>query len=227
MIRKFLSPPVFEKEDDNFRARFINGFAWVAIGLLAIVILSDGLDFTINSTDTILLAIAIVQGVALYLLRKGNILASGRIIVVLGWIGLTLQAFSAEGVKDVVVIAYIAIALLASIVVSWLAGGIVILASIGAIWALALLEVNGILIPTPPNSMIFARDLTFVFVAITSLIYISTTSLRDAISRANRSEEGLLNSNKELQELNQSLEDRVASRTAELELANERYAKRA
>jgi len=227
MIRKFLSPPVFEKEDDNFRARFINGFAWVAIGLLTIVILSDGLDFTINSTDTILLAIAIVQGVALYLLRKGNILASGRIIVVLGWIGLTLQAFSAEGVKDVVVIAYIAIALLASIVVSWLAGGIVILASIGAIWALALLEVNGILIPTPPNSIIFARDLTFVFVAITALIYISTTSLRDAISRANRSEEGLLNSNKELQELNQSLEDRVASRTAELELANVRNAKRA
>jgi len=227
MIRKFLSPPVFEKEDDNFRARFINGFAWVAIGLLAIVILSDGLDFTINSTDTILLAIAIVQGVALYLLRKGNILASGRIIVVLGWIGLTLQAYSAEGVKDVVVIAYIAIALLASIVVSWLAGGIVILASIGAIWALALLEVNGILVPTPPNSMIFARDLTFVFVAITALIYISTTSLRDAISRANRSEEGLRNSNKELQELNQSLEDRVTSRTAELELANERNAKRA
>lgn len=227
MIRKFFSPPVFVKEEDNFRARFINGFAWVTIVLLVIVILTSGLDFTFNSTDTILLAIVIVQGVALYLLRIGNISASGRIIVVLGWIGLTLQAFSAEGVKDVVVIAYIAIALLASIVVSWLAGGIVILGSIGAIWTLALLEVNGILVPTPPNSMIFARDLTFLFVAITALIYISTTSLRDAISRANKSEEELLNSNRELQELNQSLEGRVASRTAELELANEHNVKRA
>ena len=170
MIRKFFSPPVFEKEDDNFRARFINGFAWIAIGLLILVILTGGLNFTINSTDTILFAIAIVQGVALYLLKRGNILASGRIIVVLGWIGLTLQAYSAEGVKDVVVIAYIAIALLASIVVNWLTGGIVILASVGAIWALALLEVNGILIPTPPSASIFARDLTFVFVAISALM---------------------------------------------------------
>ena len=29
MIRRFFSPPVFDKEEDNFRARFINGFAWV------------------------------------------------------------------------------------------------------------------------------------------------------------------------------------------------------
>jgi len=227
MIRKFFSPPVFEKEDDNFRARFINGFAWIAIGLLILVILTGGLNFTINSTDTILFAIAIVQGVALYLLKRGNILASGRIIVVLGWIGLTLQAYSAEGVKDVVVIAYITIALLASIVVNWLTGGIVILTSVGAIWALALLEVNGILIPTPPSATIFARDLTFVFVAIFALIYFSATSLRDAISHANKSEEGLLASNKELKEFNLSLEDRVASRTTELELANERNIKRA
>lgn len=29
MIRRFFSPPVFEKEEDNFRAKFINDFAWV------------------------------------------------------------------------------------------------------------------------------------------------------------------------------------------------------
>lgn len=227
MIRNFFSPPEFEKEEDNFRARFINGFAWVAIGLLILVILSGGLTFTFNSTDTILLALVAVQGFALYLLHKGNVLASGGMIVVLGWIGLTFQAYSAEGVKDAVVIAYIALALLASIVVNWRTGGMVIVASIGAVWGLALLEENGILVPTPPDSMIYARDLTFVFLAITALIYFSTTSLREAIFRANKSEESLLTSNKELQELNQSLEDRVTTRTTELELANQRNEKRA
>jgi GAF domain-containing protein len=227
MIRKFFSPPLFEKDEDNFRARFINGFAWVVIGSLLYIIFSGGLDFTSNSTDTILSALVIVQAFALYLLRSGKVLASGSIIVVLGWIGLTLQAYNAEGVKDVVVIAYIALALLASIIVNWLTGGLVIIASLGALWGLALLEVNGILVPVEPDSMTFARDLTFVFLAITVLIYFSTTSLRDAITRANKSEEDLLASNRELQDLNQSLEDRVASRTVELELANQRNEKRA
>ncbi len=227
MIRRIFAPPNFERDEDNFRAIFINGFAWVVILLLAFITLSDGLDFESTSTDLILTALISVQAVALFLLRKGNINASGRIIIVLGWIGLTSQAFSAEGVKDVVVIAYIALALLASIAINWSAGGIVILISIGAIWGLAMLEVNGILTPVPPDTMIYARDLTALFIVISALIYFSTNSLRKAINRANKSEESLRISNKELQELNQSLEDRVNSRTEELELANQRNEKRA
>jgi len=57
--------------------------------------------------------------------------ASGMLIVILGWIGLGVQAYTADGVRDVVIMAYIAMGLLASIVVSRLWGGIVILASIG------------------------------------------------------------------------------------------------
>jgi len=227
MIRRIFAPPNFERDEDNFRAIFINGFAWVVILLLAFITLSDGLDFESTSTDIILTALISVQAVALFLLRKGNINASGRIIIVLGWIGLTFQAFSAEGVKDVVVIAYIALALLASIAINWSAGGIVILISIGAIWGLAMLEVNGILTPVPPDTMVYARDLTALFIVISALIYFSTNTLRKAINRANKSEESLRISNKELQELNQSLEDRVNSRTEELVLANQRNQKRA
>jgi GAF domain-containing protein len=59
------------------------------------------------------------------------------------------------------------------------------------------------------------------------LIYFSTTSLRDAVRRASTSEESLRNSNTELQQLNQNLEERVATRTNELESANQRNEKRA
>jgi GAF domain-containing protein len=62
---------------------------------------------------------------------------------------------------------------------------------------------------------------------VTALIYFSTTSLREAITRANKSEESLRASNQNLQELNQNLEGRVASRTAELEFANQASEKRA
>jgi GAF domain-containing protein len=227
MIRKFFSPPVFENDEDNFRAKFINGFAWIVILLLSFVIsqyLSKPVD---DLTIPILAGLIAVSVAALYLLHSGNISASGLLIIALGWLGLGIQAYAADGVKDVVIIGYISLALLASIVVSWRAGGIVIVTSIAVIWALAFLETNGFITPRAQDPLGYSRDLSIVFILITALIYFSTTSLRDAISRANKSEESLRISNQSLQELNQNLESRVASRTTELELANQRNEKRA
>ncbi|MDL1909879.1 GAF domain-containing protein [Chloroflexi bacterium CFX6] len=226
MIWKFFSPPPFEDENDRFRAKFINGFAWATIFLLALAMIPYLIRSTSDFTVPILSALIVVMIVALYLLRQGKVNASGLTIIVLGWLGLGLQAYTADGVRDVIVIAYIALGLLASIIVHWRAGSLVILSSIGVVWALALLEVNGLFVPRPQDPVVFARDLTFIFLVVTALIYLDTTSLRDAVSRANKSEESLRAANRELRELNQSLEDRIASRTAELELANRRNEKR-
>ena len=227
MIRRFFTPPVFDNDEDNFRGRFINGFAWVVIGIVLVAILISGFDFQFSTTDAFYLGLIAVQAISIYLLHKGKLNASGSIIIVLSWIGLTYQAYSADGVRDVVIIAYIAIALLASIIVNRAAGGIVIAVSIGAIWVLALLEANGTFEPRFQNPLDFARDFSLILLVITSLIYFSTTTLRDAIARANKSEDELRKSNKELQELNLSLEDRISSRTADLETANQRNEKRA
>jgi hypothetical protein len=89
MIRKFFSPPVFESDADNFRAKFINGFAWFGILALIFAIASGGLNFRANTTDAVLLGLVGVLGLALYFLHKGSINTSGSIIIVLGWLGLT------------------------------------------------------------------------------------------------------------------------------------------
>ncbi len=228
MIRRLFTPPVYEKEEDNFRARFINVFSWAIIVLLSIamipyLILLPAFDFTI----VVLSGLILLMFVSLFILHRGNAYASGMIIIVLGWLGLGIQAFTADGVKDVIVVAFLALGLLASIIVDWRAGGVVILASIGAIWALAFFEANGLITPHVQDIIGYSRDLSLTFIAVAVLVYFSTTSLRDAIRRARESEKGLFESNKQLQELNQSLEDRVVSRTEELEIANQRNKKRA
>lgn len=227
MIRSFFSPPHFEKDEDNFRARFINGFAWVTIFLLLLALLPYLRESASDFTVPILSSLILVMIGSLYLLRKGYITASGTAIIVLGWLGLGIQAYTADGVKDVIIFAYIALGLLASIIINWRAGSLVIISSIIIVWALALLETNRLITPRLQEPTGYARDLSFIFIVITALVYFSTTSLREAISRATRSEESLRATNRELLELNQSLEDRVASRTAELELANQRNEKRA
>jgi Transcriptional regulator containing GAF, AAA-type ATPase, and DNA binding domains len=226
MIRRLLSPPVFPQTEKNFRAKFINGFAWSVIGLLLFALVPQFIHPK-NFSIAVFSSLIIVMVIALYLLHRGNVDASGIIIVLLGWLGVSVQAFTADGVKDVIVVAFLALGLLASIIINWRAGGIVILSGIGMIWALALLQANGVFTPSSQNPIAYARDLSFVFIAVTVLVYFSTTSMQNAIRRATMSEKGLVQSNQNLQELNQSLEDRVSSRTAELELANQRNERRA
>ena len=226
MIRRLLSPPVFEQAEKNFRAKFINGFAWSVIVLLLLAIAPHLLGSSKNFTLVIFSGLIVVMFIALFLLHQGKVDASGILIVVIGWLGVSVQAYTADGVKDVIVVAFIALGLLASIIVSWRVGGLVILSGIGVIWALALLQANGSFSPSSQDPVAFARDLSFVFIAVTVLVYFSTTSMQNAIRRANSSEQDVVVSNQNLKELNQSLEDRVSVRTAELELANQRNERR-
>jgi GAF domain-containing protein len=227
MIRRLLSPPIFDQEEKNFRARFINGFAWSVIALLLLALIPHLLGQPKNFTLAVFSCLIVVMLIALYLLRRGNVDASGIVIIVLGWVGVSIQAFTADGVKDVIVVAFLALGLLASTIVNWRAAGIVILSGIGMVWALALLQVNGVFTPSSQNPIAFARDLSLVFIAVTVLIYFSTTSMQNAIRRARTSENDLVQSNQNLQELNQNLEERVSIRTAELEIANQRNERRA
>ena len=227
MIRSFLSPPHFEKQEDNFRAKFINGFGLILIVLFFVGMIPYLLQDVFNFTLVVLAALIGVMVLSLYLLRRGYLNQSGVIFVVLTWLGITLQAYTADGVKDVIIVGYVAVSLLASIIISWRSGSIVLLTSIGAIWALYLLELNGIIAPQLEETIGYARDLTIIFIAIATLVYFSTTSLREAIHRANLSEQALIASNKNLQDLNLTLEERVASRTMELESANQRNERRA
>jgi len=223
MIKRLFSPPIFDNEEDNFRAKFINGFAWIVIVLLAlslIPVLGPNADENADTTIIFLTGLIVAMLSSLYILRRGNLNLSGSILVILGWLGFGLQAYSADGVRDIIIVAYIAISLLASIIINWRAGSIVMILSIGTIWALAILEVNGFLHPRFQEPIAFSRDLSFVFVAIAALIYFSTTSLRESINRTAKSEQSLLDSNKNLQELNQTLEERIGQRTAELDNAN-------
>lgn len=227
MIKRFFAPPHFDSDEENFRAKFVNGMAWALTGLLAIAMIPQFLSPTSDFTFVVLPSLIGVMALTLYFLRKGHLTLSALIIVVLTWIGITIQSATAEGVKDVIVVAYIAIGLLASLTINWRLGGIVIFISIIAVWMLAFLQVRGYINPVPEPPLPYAFDLTIVFLVIAFLIYFSTTSLRDAVRRATSSEEGLRQTNKELQELNQSLEERVSVRTTELETANQRNEKRA
>lgn len=227
MIKRLFTPPHFENDDDNLRARFINVTAWLIILALAFGLTPQVFNRTPDLTVVVLPSMIASMSLALYIMHRKALWLSGFLVVISTWLGVTIQAYSAEGIKDVIVLAYMAVCLLTSIIISGRSGFFVILASIATLWILALAQENGWISPSVQPPLRYAFDLTLIFAIFGALIYASTTSLRDAVRRASSSEERLLTSNKELQQLNQTLEQRVSSRTSELEQANQRNEKRA
>jgi len=227
MIRKFLSPPYFEDPEQNFRSKFVNGFSWIAMGLVTFIAIIIAVTGFTDYTLYVLIGLALVFALTIILLRYKLLDLSAATLVVLTWTGIYIQAYTADGVHDVIVIGFIATALFASVLIGWWAGGVTILASIIAAWVLAGLETNQLITPTVSQPNIFARDLTFVLLIISALIYFSTGNLQNAINRAKESELKARKSNDDLQRLNTSLGDRIAESTAELVATNQRNERRA
>jgi GAF domain-containing protein len=227
MIKRLLNPPHFDDLEEDFRARFINGFAWISLSLITIVTIVIAATGATDYTLYVLTGLIVVFVLTITLLRRKKLNLSAAVLIVLTWIGIFFQTYTADGIHDVIIIGFIATALFASILIGWWAGGVIILASIIAAWILAALETNQIIIPTVSTPYTFARDLTFILLIISALIYFSTTNLQTAIRRAKESEKKLHRSNEELHKLNISLEDRIATSTAELVSTNRRNERRA
>ena len=79
MIKRLFSPPVFDKEEDNFRAKFINGFAWVVIAIFIlslITALGPNADENAGTTIIVVTSLIFVMFLSLYLLRRGKLNAN-------------------------------------------------------------------------------------------------------------------------------------------------------
>ncbi|HXQ33377.1 MAG TPA: GAF domain-containing protein [Anaerolineales bacterium] len=227
MIRRLLRPPHFDDLEQDFRAKFINGFACIAMTLIIVVTVLVAITGFTDFTVYVLIGLILVFALTIVLLRKKLLNLSAVTLVVLTWVGIFFQAYTADGIHDVIIIGFIATALFASILIGWWAGGVTILASIFAAWLLAGLETSHLISPTVSSPLTFARDLTFILLIISTLIYFSTTNLQNAIRRAKESEKKLHISNEDLHKLNLSLEDRIADSTAELVTTNRRNERRA
>ena len=227
MIRRFFSPPHFDDPQQNFRANFVNGFSWIAMTLVTIFAIITALTGSTDNTLNVLTGLVFVFILTIILLRYGFLNLSAIMLTVLTWLGILFQAATSEGVHDVIMFALIATALFASILIGWWAGGITIFASILGAWLVASLEVNQLITPTQSTAYIYARDLTFILLIISTLIYFSTRNLQNAINRAEASELNSYKSSDAFQKLNITLEDRIAESTAELVATNKRNERRA
>ena len=213
-IKKILTPPIFENEENTRVAQYLNAILYGGVFLSSFLIIFRGNFF---SGTNIVLAILVVSMVGMQiLLRQEKVQFTAVFLISLAWIAMTYMAWQADGIRNASLIVYILLILLASLLGSSRILIFFTFLSLASMWTLVYAEKSNIITPTLDTITNLATDLSVIFLLITIIIYITTTNINKALSIAKKNEKEALLRNKALIELQSELEKRVNIRTAEL-----------
>ncbi|MCC7118658.1 MAG: PAS domain S-box protein [Anaerolineales bacterium] len=173
-IRRWFVHPVFEDEERTRTAQFMTSFSWIALSVLLVLIPVRLLLKTDKSPTPLLLifGLTIVILIVQVALRWGYIKPASYFIVYSAWAIITALAWYADGLRDVAILGYLIVILLASFLLGWrnffIAAGL----SLISIWAFAFADQSNPQTPYHANPFGFAADLSGVFILICALIYL-------------------------------------------------------
>jgi GAF domain-containing protein len=187
-------------------------------------------------TISVLIVTGLLEVIALVLVMRGKIIMARAIVPVALIVAVTIIAFGAHSIHDISVVAYPVIIIIAMLLQGKRAIAITLPFAVLAIILLGTLDMLGI-----STSIIAARtgvdDIligAILLVASSGILNLMIGRLNQAVEQARANELAQVTANKELRELQVSLEQRVEERTAELEnrsaeleIANQRNQERA
>ena len=212
-IRQFITPPIFEDEEKTRTAGLLN------IILIAVFVIASALTLVVGllgSADMPSLATgaatAVWALVLWFVMRRGHVQLASVFLSFMFLVNVTVAVYFSGTIRDPVVTVYIVCIAVASLLVSNRAALVFTLLSLLALFGLLQAETAGLLtrtVQTPVGLTEWAvYAASFGITAV--LLGLATTSINRALETARRN-------NRELQAVRDSLEDRVAERTRELQ----------
>ena len=183
--------PLFGLEQRETTAKFLYAIlvSIIVIDSLLIILHIRAGRTWFSSTSTVLVGLLLLQFILLFVLRHGYVQQAAIVLVFMAWIGMSYQAWNADGVRDVAIIVYMLIILMAALLTNWQVSIILSVMSIAFIWILAIAESRGLraIHTDPPIHM--ARDLTAVFSFLTLLAFLLVNTLRQSLEKMREEEE--------------------------------------
>jgi PAS domain-containing protein len=113
---------------------------------------------------------------------------------------MSYQAWSADGVRDVVIIVYVLIILTAALLTNWQVSILLSVMSIAFIWLLAIAEARGLRAAQTDSPINIARDLTAIFSLLTLLTFLLVNTLRQSLEKMREEFDGRLRAEQALRE---------------------------
>ncbi len=184
--------PLFGVERRETTSRFLYAILISAMSVdlvLIIVRLLTGATPSNSTTLRVLVILFVLQGILLFVAMRGYVNQAALTLVILAWISFTYQAWSADGVRDVAIYAYILIIFITALLANWRLTVVISALSIAAIWVFALMEAGGSRIPHADAPLNIARDLTAIFMVLFLVIYLVINTSRHSLDAVRQSEE--------------------------------------
>jgi PAS domain S-box-containing protein len=186
MIKKFLTPPVFEEADKTATAKFL--YAIIAIDLILCVVFL--VPFIIISPGSlslfVLLSLVVLMTSIASILtaRKGNVHLASMILIISLWGGIMAGAYVNGGVGSSIFFGSFAIIYIAGMLLGERAGIIVAIACLFAGLLMVAAGNQGIIPPYDGNNL--GRLLSYTFFIFMIMIFqrISSRTLREALRNA-------------------------------------------
>ena len=222
-LARYFVPPVFGEDENKTRtAYFINILVLSNIPILLLFLIIRTLTGAelFGTANLILGGIISTLIIVWLLMRSGRVRLAGYLHITIIWLASTMIALSGSGIRATAFTSYFVVMLIAGLLLGWRpAIGFTIL-SIATAFGLAYAETVGMInyIPGSASGVAIEGTVLLLFGAI--FLYLIISSLQTAVTTANTKSEELLVSNQLLTKLRDDLENRVESRTAELENRN-------
>jgi GAF domain-containing protein len=233
MLRRFLN---FFRDPEDTNPSFIrlvrNILIFTLVTNIGIIVLVTGVipgtfqNIPAAITLSIITALVIVSFV---LTQRGKVGMAKFFVPIALLIAITYIAISGGGLHDVSILAYPIVIIISTLLLGKKSRLIVTPLAIAAIEIVVLADLAGVNKSQfrSATSLDDAFIVGLLLLANSGILQLLIGRLSENVLRARENEQAQLNANRELRELQVTLEDRVASRTAEIELANQRNEKRA
>ena len=211
-----------EALDRSARAlRTILNAVWGVMVLATIATLTVAGNLLVSML--IIVALAGVQLLVTYLLRTHRIRAASTALVVTIWLLLTGAAVAFGGINSPTLAFFVLIILISGVLLGTRGAAVgagLALLSLTGMW---LLGENNLLPPPAAPVTLVDRWINFTLASImtAATFYIAVRHINEALLLARRNEQAQLASNRELLAIRESLEERVAERTTELQVSAE------
>ncbi len=185
-FHRFFSSPIFDNEEKTRMARILNSFGWSAIATVFIITLIRFITggWLSRSSMLVLPLIIVIMFAVLVIIRAGWVRSAGVFFVSSMWLAMTFQAWNSDGLRDVSLIVYIVIILLAGLLLGWREGLFFGVISVTMIWVFAWQEQGDLRYFEIDDPYSYARDLTAVFVLASVLVYLLINSLNRSLDEA-------------------------------------------
>jgi GAF domain-containing protein/DNA-binding response OmpR family regulator/anti-sigma regulatory factor (Ser/Thr protein kinase) len=224
IFRRLITPPVFPDEDQTRAARLLHAITLLLwpIYLTAVVIT---LIQSENKLGSMVLNVVLIASLLMttYLLRTGRVRLGSIVFVVSMWVTVMAAVVAFGGLTSPTLSGLLLLTLIAGLLLGGRGAVLTTGATLIAVTIMLLADAAGVMPPpiAPTTPLTLYINLALFLLLATGLLYLTSSSINQSLTTARRNAAALQQTNRELNSIRASLEERVAERTAQLNVSAE------